>query len=328
MAPEVYSNATSYTAAVDLWALGCILYRMVVGQRPFPTIDDVFQYQYGRKRFPRLELSLVGMSEVGIEFMERLVHWDPIHRMTADSALEHDWIKSEPSGFEITKELGRYLKNWRQIQEISDRSKMLTSNAHQEHLLQSGFEITQILNPTTDHPALHCPQTAPESEGSIVGHVALECRARSAPPGVNVITDYKATAGTGTTQRLSSAKNDLGSPTIPKISERRLSATKVSQDHPIRKISSSGNAIADNGIAWGPKAVLSYSATSGVTTTPAISSISVLFTLGGIAAILRKPILWVLVVYKLFAMQSDLIFYYYRTQVSFGIKCYEHWVLT
>ncbi|KAF8252568.1 kinase-like protein [Wilcoxina mikolae CBS 423.85] len=75
MAPEVLSGSqgpTGYTKAVDLWSLGCILYRMLVGEVPFATNRDVYLYDFGQMRFPRHELNSVGLSEVGIDLFKAL----------------------------------------------------------------------------------------------------------------------------------------------------------------------------------------------------------------------------------------------------------------
>ncbi|KAF8531299.1 kinase-like domain-containing protein, partial [Trichophaea hybrida] len=111
MAPEIFSLKSAeayYTNAVDLWALGCTLFRMVTGKIPFLAVSDIVLYQFGRRSFPRSDLEFVDMSKSGLQFIEGLLHPDPTHRMTAKAALEHDWISTEPSEFQVIEELVCY----------------------------------------------------------------------------------------------------------------------------------------------------------------------------------------------------------------------------
>jgi serine/threonine protein kinase len=107
LAPEVLStgNSDGHTASVDIWALGCVVYRMVTGGLPFPTVDEVYSYRFGIRGFPRQELELVNLSNAGLAFIESLVKVDPEKRATAELALKSDWITSGPPGFQVTTSL-------------------------------------------------------------------------------------------------------------------------------------------------------------------------------------------------------------------------------
>jgi serine/threonine protein kinase len=115
MAPELVStgNADGHTTSVDLWALGCVVYRMVTGGLPFPTVEEIYSYRFGIRAFPRQELELVNISNAGLAFIESLVKADPEKRATAELALKSDWITSGPSGpsgFQVTTNLESYLR--------------------------------------------------------------------------------------------------------------------------------------------------------------------------------------------------------------------------
>jgi serine/threonine protein kinase len=54
MTPEVLDddNFGGYTNAVDVWALGCILYMLVVWTTPFPNRKSIHLNADGKIEFP------------------------------------------------------------------------------------------------------------------------------------------------------------------------------------------------------------------------------------------------------------------------------------
>lgn len=96
MAPEILRyivNATTkaegYTNAVDIWALGCIIYRLVKGTVPFPPGLSLVNFCGDETKFPSHGLEF---SELGIRFIRDLLRAYPSTRLTAQEALDHDWI--------------------------------------------------------------------------------------------------------------------------------------------------------------------------------------------------------------------------------------------
>jgi serine/threonine protein kinase len=94
MAPEVClymqsSNTSEYTNAVDIWALGCIVYRMMTQSVPFPDLLSLQNYVGGK-----LALSfdnLPSMAEAQA-FARELMNPDPDKRPSASLALERSWL--------------------------------------------------------------------------------------------------------------------------------------------------------------------------------------------------------------------------------------------
>jgi len=58
MAPEVLGfldasdSSSEYTNAVDIWAAGCIIYRLIAGHVPFPQIKALVKYCENEFLFP------------------------------------------------------------------------------------------------------------------------------------------------------------------------------------------------------------------------------------------------------------------------------------
>lgn len=97
MAPERLgweSSDVSYPAA-DMWALGVMSYRVLMGADLFPTIGKIFQY------CNRPELSDIDYSKTstdGAAFVRALLRPQAALRLESAAALLHDWIRpSRPS---------------------------------------------------------------------------------------------------------------------------------------------------------------------------------------------------------------------------------------
>jgi serine/threonine protein kinase len=93
MAPEVWNfipgAGSKYTTAVDLWALGCIVYRLACGRVPFPP--GVSLMKFCDNQLPSVFLDVL-LSRAGVEFLKRLLRPHPGSRMNATEAINHHWI--------------------------------------------------------------------------------------------------------------------------------------------------------------------------------------------------------------------------------------------
>ena len=95
-APEVIGFMDSeeellYTSAVDLWALGCVMYRLLTLEKPFPRPSSLKLYCYSMKDFPIEPLYAKGVSEEAVEFIGQLMRANPPERLDAETALKSDW---------------------------------------------------------------------------------------------------------------------------------------------------------------------------------------------------------------------------------------------
>lgn len=92
VAPEILSKQ-SYTAAVDLWSLGVILYILLCGFPPFhaeATADLYELIKAGRYSFP--EEYWGNISPEAKDLVRGLLTVDPTKRYTSDQVLAHPWV--------------------------------------------------------------------------------------------------------------------------------------------------------------------------------------------------------------------------------------------
>ncbi|TYH63079.1 hypothetical protein ES332_D07G165700v1 [Gossypium tomentosum] len=119
-APELLLNCSEYTAAIDIWSVGCILGEMMTRQPLFPGRDYVHQLRliteligspddsslgflrsdnarrYVRQlpQYPRQNFSVrfPNTSPGAVDLLERMLIFDPHRRITVDEALCHPYL--------------------------------------------------------------------------------------------------------------------------------------------------------------------------------------------------------------------------------------------
>jgi WD40 repeat protein len=96
IAPELYEFTKRGTAyAIDMWAAGEVMFHILTKQATFRHPGLLFNYVQTPTVFPSSKLFENQVSQVGIEFVLRLMDPTPSGRMSAKDALQHRWI-NEP----------------------------------------------------------------------------------------------------------------------------------------------------------------------------------------------------------------------------------------
>jgi serine/threonine protein kinase len=97
-APELVMRIP-FDKAVDMWALGVVVFMMVCGRRPFPdSVKDEYEFTEAvlAGEYDVAALDAVGASDDCKDAIARLLCIDPRKRMTAKQAVEHRFFaKSE-----------------------------------------------------------------------------------------------------------------------------------------------------------------------------------------------------------------------------------------
>lgn len=92
VAPEVVKRE-KYGPAVDMWAVGVLLYIMLSGKMPFYGRDDMACLRMiatGKYQMPDKEWSKI--SEDAISLVKGLLQLNPDKRLTANAAMQHKWL--------------------------------------------------------------------------------------------------------------------------------------------------------------------------------------------------------------------------------------------
>lgn len=96
-APEALDPAQPYTASVDIWAAGVVLYAMLSASAPFdcPLEGPAATEQRIRNAQPGMDFKescWEGVSPAAKDLINGLLHPNPAQRLSLDAAMQHPWI--------------------------------------------------------------------------------------------------------------------------------------------------------------------------------------------------------------------------------------------
>ncbi|KAK0596494.1 hypothetical protein LWI29_016267 [Acer saccharum] len=121
--PEILLGSRNYSTSVDVWSIGCIFAEMVNQKPLFPGMSEIDQLHkifsimgtpdedtwpgvfslpdfrpFFPLRFPKdLATFVPNLDPVGVDLLSKMLCMDPKKRITAKSALEHEYFKIDES---------------------------------------------------------------------------------------------------------------------------------------------------------------------------------------------------------------------------------------
>eukprot|EP00429_Kryptoperidinium_foliaceum_P002198 CAMPEP_0176007262 /NCGR_PEP_ID=MMETSP0120_2-20121206/3142_1 /TAXON_ID=160619 /ORGANISM="Kryptoperidinium foliaceum, Strain CCMP 1326" /LENGTH=823 /DNA_ID=CAMNT_0017340017 /DNA_START=20 /DNA_END=2491 /DNA_ORIENTATION=- len=140
--PERFQPKTPLTPAVDMWAVGVILYIMLTGVHPFDPACERTDQQVSdaikNEKTPPLDDLYVGhLSDSAIDLMKRLMAPDPDKRITAYELLHHPWVRGETASTEKIEGSDKKLSQFQDLKHKLEASvfALLVNQGHQNMTL-------------------------------------------------------------------------------------------------------------------------------------------------------------------------------------------------
>ncbi|KAG7364185.1 Ser/Thr-protein kinase [Nitzschia inconspicua] len=137
-APERFKGQ-QFTPAVDIWAVGVILYIMLMGFHPFDMncdrSDDEVAIAIQENPVPPLDDSRAGhISASAKDLIRRLMEPDTHKRITAYELLHHPWVQGETATTEIIEDSDKRISKYQDLRYKLEASvfAVLVNQGHQD----------------------------------------------------------------------------------------------------------------------------------------------------------------------------------------------------
>jgi serine/threonine protein kinase len=100
--PDLDTETSEYTSAIDLWALGCIVYRVITGAVPFPSLLSLRNFCRDPLKVP---LNIPPTMVNAGKFAEALLQPSPVMRPSASGALASTWLTQSTFTFWLNSQV-------------------------------------------------------------------------------------------------------------------------------------------------------------------------------------------------------------------------------
>ena len=89
---QQHFDADEYDASVDNWAVGCVVWELLVGSPPFDASSEELLYY----KITTNDLDFPEhVSEKAKELILAMTHNEPVERLSCEDALRHAWLAAE-----------------------------------------------------------------------------------------------------------------------------------------------------------------------------------------------------------------------------------------
>ncbi|KAI5094975.1 mitogen-activated protein kinase 4 isoform X1, partial [Silurus meridionalis] len=163
--PRLLLFPNNYTKAIDMWAAGCILAEMLTGRMLFAGAHELEQMQLildtvpvireeDRKELLRVMPSYVNhnwkvrrslqellpeVEEEAIDFLEQILTFNPVDRLTAEAALSHSFLRQ----YSCPQDEPVSLQPFRIEDELED--SLVSEHGHWDRLTKNLFSLSSDL---------------------------------------------------------------------------------------------------------------------------------------------------------------------------------------
>lgn len=158
--PERFQKI-AVTPAVDMWAVGVILYIMLMGFHPFDIncdrSDEEVAEAIQSNPLPPMDDQYVGhLSESAKDLIRGLMEPDPKKRMTAYELLHHPWVQGETARTDVIADSDKRLSKFQDLRYKLEASifSVLVNQGHQDLTLSEAKRTNSEANRKRDVPIM------------------------------------------------------------------------------------------------------------------------------------------------------------------------------